>query len=62
MRLCVDYKPLNEATQSDPLPTGNINEVLDNMAGAKYFSVIDSVQGYLQVPLPAEDQVKTAYR
>ncbi len=62
VRLCVDYKPLNEVTQSDPFPTGNIREVLDNMAGAQYFSVIDLAQGYLQVPLKEQDQAKTAFR
>ena len=46
VRLCVDYKPLNEGTRSDPFPTGNITEVLDNMAEAQYFSVIDLAQRY----------------
>ena len=57
VRLCVDYKPLNNVTQLDAFPTGNINKVLDNMVGAQYFSVIDLVQGYLQVA-----QAKTAFR
>ena len=62
VRLCVDYKPLNNETQSDAFPTGNINEVLDNMVGAQYFSVIDLAQGYLQVPLAEKDQAKIAFR
>ena len=62
VRLCVDYKPLNNVTQSDAFPTGNINEVLDNIVGAQYFSVIDLAQGYLQVPLAEKDQAKIAFR
>ena len=34
VRLCVDYRPLNKITQNDPFPTGNLQEVLDNLAGA----------------------------
>ena len=62
VRLCVDYRPLNKITQNDPFPTGNLQEVLDNLAGANYFSVIDLAQGYLQVPLAEKDRPKTAFR
>jgi hypothetical protein len=62
VRLCVDYRPLNKITQNDPYPTGNLQEVLDNLSGANYFSVIDLAQGYLQVPLAKEDRPKTAFR
>jgi hypothetical protein len=40
VRLCVDYRPLNKITQNDPYPTGNLQEVLDNLSGANYFSVM----------------------
>ena len=62
VRLCVDYRPLNKTTRNDPFPTGNLQEVLDNLAGANYFSVIDLAQGYLQVPLAEKDRPKTAFR
>ena len=62
VRLCVDYRPLNKITRNDPFPTGNLQEVLDNLAGANYFSVIDLAQGYLQVPLAEKDRPKTAFR
>ena len=39
-----------------------MNEVLDQLVGAQYFSCIDLAQGYLQVPLAKEDQPKTAFR
>ena len=58
VRLCVDYRPLNKITRNDPFPKGNLQEVLDNLAGANYFSVIDLAQGYLQVPLAEKDRPK----
>ncbi|CAB3996095.1 Retrovirus-related Pol poly from transposon [Paramuricea clavata] len=61
-RLYVDYRPLNKITQNDPYPTGNLQEVLDNLSGANYFGVIDLAQGYLQVPLAKEDRPKTVFR
>ncbi len=62
VRLCVDNRPLNKITKNNPFPTGNLQEVLDNLAGANYFSVIDLAQGYLQVPLAENDRPKTAFR
>ena len=41
MRLCIDYRQLNARTKSDAFPTGNILDVIENMAGARYFSTID---------------------
>ena len=61
VRLCVDYRPLNKITRNDPFPTGNL-QVLDNLASANYFSVIDLAQGYLQIPLAEKDRPKTAFR
>ncbi|CAB4030618.1 Hypothetical predicted protein [Paramuricea clavata] len=64
VRLCVDYRPRNKITQNDPYPTGNLQEVLDNLSDVNYmyFSVIDLAQGYFQVPLAKEDRPKTAFR
>ena len=39
-----------------------MNEVLDQLVGAQYFSCIDLAQRYLQVPLAKEDKSKTAFR
>ena len=62
VRLRVEYRPLNKITRNDPFPTGNLQEVLDNLAGANYFRVIDLAQGYLQVPLAEKDRPKTPFR
>ena len=64
VRLCVDYRPLNKITQNDPFPTSNLQEVLDNLAGANYFSVIDLGQGYCiyECHWQKKDRAKTAFR
>ena len=62
MRLCIDYRQLNARTKSDAFPTGDVLDVIDNMAGARYFSTIDFAQGYHQVPVSEADREKTAFR
>ena len=62
LRLCCDFRPLNKITETDSFLSGNMNEVLDQLVGAEYFSCIDLAQGYLQVPLSKEDQPKTAFQ
>ena len=62
MRLCIDYRQLNARTKSDAFSTGNVLDVIDNMAGARYFSTIDLAQGYHQVPVAEADREKTAFR
>ena len=62
VRICVDYRPLNKITESDTFPTGNVQDCLDKLSDACYFSTIDFAQGYMQVPLTTEDREKTAFR
>ena len=61
IRLCCDFQPLNKITETDSFSTGNMNEVLDQLVGAQYFSCIDLAQRYLQVPLAKEDQPKQLF-
>ena len=62
IRICVDYRPLNKVTVADTFPTGNIQDCLDKLSDASYFSTIDLAQGYMQVPLSPKDKEKTAFR
>ena len=62
IRICVDYKPLNKVTVADTIPTANIQDCLDKLSDASYFSTIDMAQGYKQVPLSPKDKEKTAFR
>jgi hypothetical protein len=45
-RVCVDYRALNKGMQKDHFPLPFIDQVLDNLAGKKYFSFLDGFSGY----------------
>jgi hypothetical protein len=60
MRLCVDYRALNEVTIKNKYPLTRINDLFDQLKGAKYFSKIDLRSGYYQLRIRPEDVPKTA--
>ncbi|KAK7898384.1 hypothetical protein WMY93_019237 [Mugilogobius chulae] len=61
IRLCVDYRQLNSKTRRDAFPLPRIEESLDALCGAKWFSTIDLASGYNQVPMAERDKHKTAF-
>lgn len=62
LRLCIDYsKTLNKHLIKDPYKLPTIDETLQELQGAKFFSKIDLKQGYWQVLLNPADQHKTAF-
>jgi len=60
-RVCIDYRELNKATLKDHFPLLFIDQVLDTLAGKKYFSFLDGFSGYNQIQVAPEDQDKTTF-
>ena len=48
-RVCIDYREFNKATLKYHFPLPFIDQVLDTLAGKKYFSFLDGFSGYNQI-------------
>ena len=61
LRLCIDYRKINEKTIKDSYALPRIEETLDALHGAKWFSSLDLQSGYWQVEIEEADKQKTAF-
>ena len=61
VRLCVDYRKVNELVKPDGFPLPRVQDCLDAVAGSKWFSTFDLTSGYYQIPLKKEDIPKSAF-
>src|SRR4051812_30759510 len=61
LRMCVDYRPLNEVTIKNKYPLPRIDDLFDQLNGARLFSKIDLRTGYDQLKIKKEDIPKTAF-
>ena len=60
-RFCVDYRRVNSLTRKDAHPLPRIDDTLDALSGAKWFSTLDLASGYWQVEVEPSDREKTAF-
>ena len=62
LRLCVDYRALNDLTVKNRCPLPNVIEMRDRLGGSKVFSKIDLRDGYHNILVSEQDRHKTAFR
>jgi len=55
IRLCVNYKKLNEVSEFDPFPMPRVDELIEKIGNAKYLTALDATKGYWQIPLGSRE-------
>ena len=60
-RLCLDYRKLNMLSRKDAYPLPRIDDSLDALGGAKFFSTLDLASGYWQVEMDEDARDKSAF-
>jgi hypothetical protein len=59
--VCVDYRDINKAFPKDNYPTPFVDQIIDDCAGRKIFSLMDGFSGYNQINILPTDQHKTTF-
>jgi hypothetical protein len=61
-RVCIDPRPINKVTRSDPYPMTRTDEIFASLHGSVVFSTLDAASGFFQVPIAEEHRYLAAFR
>ena len=62
IRLCVDFRNLNRASDKDNYPVPPMEQIIQMVSGSELFSLLGGFSGYNQVLVAEEDMLKTTFR
>lgn len=62
LRFCVDYRALNALTKKDRYPLPLINETLERIGKAKWFTKLDVIAAFHKIRIAQGDEWMTAFR
>ncbi|GBG77425.1 hypothetical protein CBR_g23874 [Chara braunii] len=62
LQLCIDYRRLNAQTIKNAGPIPRIDDLLERLGGAKYFSKLELKSGYHQISIRPQDRYKIAFK
>nr|GEU82976.1 reverse transcriptase domain-containing protein [Tanacetum cinerariifolium] len=60
-RVCIDYRKLNDATRKDHFPLPFVDQMLERLAGNKFYCFLDGFSGYFKIPIDPQDHEKTTF-
>ncbi len=61
LRFCVDYRKVNAVSKFDAYPMPRVDELLDRLGTARFYSTLDLTKGYWQIPLSPLSKEKSAF-
>ncbi|PIO53577.1 hypothetical protein TELCIR_25082, partial [Teladorsagia circumcincta] len=61
LRVCLDFRPLNEVTIPDHYPLPRVEDLLVKVAGNKYYTTLDLASGYMQLLMSPQSQEKCGW-
>ncbi len=61
IRMCADYRALNDRTKADAYPSANPDTIMDRLHGKAFFSKLDAMKGYYQIKIDDASKELTGF-
>ena len=61
LRFCINFQRLNAQTQKNTFPLPQIHNAIDALSGSKYYTTVDLLSGFWQIPMEESSKQYTAF-